>query len=158
MQLAVSALRTQERTTVPEVAEKVEKPREIPPNAAPRSEIDRVRARVAALGFEWHDAVSKAGIARNTGYTLLRGIASVGTLRKLEEWVVKQEHARGAKPARAASEDEKDVEAWAELGRELLELDPDGFKARLDGLRQFVKAQKDQEAAIRKMFRATPEE
>lgn len=158
MQLAVSALRTGERSTVLEVTEKAEKAREIPPNAAPRADVDRVKGRIKALGLEWHEACDKAGIARNTSYTLKRYQASVGTLRKLEEWVVKQEHARGAKPVHTASDGDRNVEAWAELGRELLELDPDGFQARLDGLRQFVKAKRDQEAAIRKMFRATPEE
>lgn len=132
----------------------MEKAREIPPNAAPRDDVDRVRKRLERLGVDFHEAVKKAEISRNTGYRLLRGEGSIGTLRQLEEWVVKQERSRGVK----SSDRERAVEEWAELGGDLSKLDLEDFGQMLAALRDYVGAKKQMASAIRKMFRATPEE
>lgn len=114
-----------------------------------------MRERILRLGIDFHAAVKDAGISRPTGYTLLRGTASVGTLRRLEDWVVRQESKRGGAQPRDGSAVQLDE--WTQLGRELAELDPDDFDRTIDGLRDLIAAKKLQATAIRKMFRATPE-
>lgn len=138
----------------------MDKRREIPavkPNAAPRADVDRVSQRIASLGYDFHDAVEKAGISRATAYRFQSYTASVGKLRELEEWVVKEE-ARQKKPAQPTIEQQDAQQAeWAEIGRELARLDPQLFAATLDGLRDVLESVKLREQGIRKMFRATPD-
>lgn len=138
----------------------MDKRREIPatkPNAAPRADVDRVSQRIASLGIDFHDAVEKAGISRATAYRFQNYTASVGKLRELEEWVVKEE-ARQRKPAQPTIEQQDAQQAeWAEIGRELARLDPALFAATLDGLRDVLESVKLREQGIRKMFRATPD-
>jgi hypothetical protein len=139
----------------------MEKRREIPapknPNAPSRSDVERVRGRITALGLDWIDACEKAGLGRATAYRLLKGEASIGKLRELEEWVVKEE-AKQHKPA-LGTKDEQDgkLSEWSSLGEELMRLDPARFADTLDGLRDVLASVKLTRSAFQKMFRATPD-
>jgi len=148
-----------ERETTATVAKAMEKRGQIPakPNAAPKADVDRVRARVEALGLDWHDAVKSSGLSYSTGYRFLNYEGSVGKLRTLEEWVVKEE-AKRKQPARPTiAESDAQSAEWLELGRQLADLDPAQFQVVLEGLRDIVEATKLTQAAFRKMLRATPD-
>ncbi len=127
---------------------------EIPPNAAPLASVQAVKKRIEALGIDYHEGVKLAGVSRNTGYTLLRGRGSLGKLREIEDWLVREE-AKRPRP-KPASKDERLTE-WSDLGAELARLDPARMDEMLEGLREIVKAKKMETNAILKIFRATPE-
>lgn len=133
--------------------------REIPtdqkPNAAPRSDVDRVVARIKALGIEYHSAVKQARLSRQTGYRLLGYTASVGTLRKLEEWVVAEEHRQNKAAAFTKDQGEQLLEGWQQLGEELLSLDPAGFAIAADSLRDVIESIRIGKRAADKMLLAT---
>ncbi|HET9748352.1 MAG TPA: hypothetical protein VFS06_03525 [Casimicrobiaceae bacterium] len=131
----------------------MDKQREIPPHAAPRDFVDRVKKRVEAIGVSFHDAVEKAGVSRNTGYKLLRGEGSLGSLRRIEDWLVREEAKRG--PQEKLSKDE--MAEWADLGRELQKLDQQRFEAMLVGLRELVAVRKREDEVLRQMFRPNPD-
>lgn len=156
MQGLVALLETDYGSTV---AEAMEKRQEISakPNAAPRSEVERVRRRIDALGIDWHDAVTQAGLSRPTGFRLLNGQGSVASLRSVDEWAAKEEIRLKRKPDTNAEQQASALEEWAELGRQLQELDPARFATTLDGLRDVLESVKLQRQAIHKMFRATPD-
>jgi hypothetical protein len=139
----------------------MEKRREIPaatkPNAAARADVDRVRQRIESLGMDFHDAVESAGMSRPTGYRFLKGEGSVGKLRELEEWVVKEERRLKRPPQPTADEQDAMQLEWAEIGRELARVDPVLFGQALDGLRDMLGSVKLRDQAIRKIFRATPD-
>ena len=127
----------------------------IPPNAASKHDVERVRARVEDLGKPWANAVIAAGLGRNVGFKLLRGHGSVASLRKIDEWAASEESRR---PPRSKEKQKASrVEEWASLGAELAVLDSEKFDAMLEGLRDLVKAKRDEGAAILKMFRANPD-
>lgn len=130
----------------------MEKRGEIPPNAAPRESVSAVKERIEALGVNFHEAVKSAGLTRNTGYKLLRGTASLGSLRKVEDWLVREEAKRGP---REKSEPD-DLAEWAGLGRDLRELDPQRFVAMLEGVREIVAARKREREVLARIFRPTP--
>lgn len=154
----VARLDTVDSSTVGDVTEQPSDSRktsQIPPNAASRHEVDRVRSRVDDLGVTWHDAVAKADLGRNVGFKLLRGHGSVASLRKIDEWAASEESRR---PSRSKDQKRTSKTAeWATLGAELAELDPAKFESMLDGLRDLVKAKRDEGAAILKMFRPNPD-
>ena len=123
------------------------------PNAAPKAAVDDAIRRAEALGYEWLDAVMKAGKSRNIAFTLKRGTASVASLRAVEDWLVKQEQTqRPKRPTEGAP-----ISEWTALGTELLEIDPTEFARMLEGLREIVKAENAKRGAIRKMFRVNPD-
>lgn len=137
----------------------MEKRKEIPaekPNAAAKADVERVRERIDRLEIDFHDAVKRAGFSKPTGYRLLNAEASVGTLRELEEWVVKEERRRKQPPQPTSEEIDARLVEWNDLGRELMQLEPQQFDASLDGLRDLVQSIKLRDRAITKMFRATP--
>jgi hypothetical protein len=127
-----------------------------PPNAAPKADVDRVRARVDALGYEWHDAIKRAGLSYSTGYRFLNYEASVGKLRELEEWIVREESKRNRKPLPTGEEQDERLAEWATIGAELMKSDPQRFNEVLDGLRDVLEATKLTQNAFLKILRATP--
>jgi hypothetical protein len=127
------------------------------PNAATRADVERVKSRINALGVDFHDAVKQADISYPTGYRILKGDASVGSLRKLEDWVVKEERRRKLPAQPTAEEQDARLAEWLEIGRELARLDPGLFDNALDGLRDMLGSVKLREQAISKIFRATPD-
>lgn len=131
----------------------MEKGREIPPHAAPRDFVESVRKRVEAIGVSFHDAVKSAGLSRNTGYKLLRGEGSLGSLRQVEDWLVREEAKRGPRP----STEKAELDEWGELGVALKELDPRRFDAMLEGIREIVAARKRERDVLSKMFRPNPD-
>lgn len=133
----------------------MEKPREIPPNAASRDQVASVQRRVEALGVGFHDAVKAAGLGRNLGYRLLRGEGSVGSLRKVEDWLVREEAKRG--PRAAEKREANALKEWAELGEALRELDPARFEQFLIGIREIVKAKQTEKSVLVQMFRVNPD-
>lgn len=116
-------------------------------NSAPVDQVKKVQERVESLGWGWHDAVEKAGLSRNVGYTLLRGTASIGSLRIVEKWTSEQEQEQAK-----SSEDESPKEAWARLGDELLALGEDHLTAIEEALREYISAEKRRRAALSKML------
>lgn len=129
----------------------MEKQREIPPNAAPRETVERVKKRIEVIGVDFHDAVKRAGLSRNTGFKLLRGEGSQGSLRKIEDWLVREESKRGPRPK------EDPIADWTELGRDLQQLDPRRFEAMLEGVREIVAVRKRESEVLLKMFRPNPD-
>lgn len=154
MQVGVARLDTAFGPTVDEVTEKTDVVRKIPPNAPSRSELDRVKKRVIDLGREWHEFADAADVSRPVAYALLRGEGSVASLRKIDELAAREEAKR---PTATKNSKVNRAAEWAALGAELAELDPDRFEKMLDGLRDLVKAKRMEDAAILKMFRATPD-
>lgn len=148
MQANVRVLETDYADTVGEPMEKQPISR---PNAPAKSDVDRVTRRFERLGngMDFVDAVIAAGISRATAFRLQNGEASVATLRKFEEWVVKQESVRGIR----SSEIARSVEEWTELGDDLAKLDPERFNEMLTALRAIVGATKTIDSAMRTMFR-----
>ncbi|MGE0547594.1 MAG: hypothetical protein AB7O24_04370 [Kofleriaceae bacterium] len=138
-------------------AKSPDKPGEKPPNAAPKADVDRVRSRIAELGIEFHECVKRAGLGYATGYRFLNYTASVGSLRKLEEWVVKEER-RQKRPAQPTGDEQDErLAAWTEMGRELQQIDPDHFESVIDGLREVLEAEKLRASGFRKILRANPD-
>jgi hypothetical protein len=137
----------------------MEKRGQIPgkPNSAPKADVDRVRARIEALGIDWHDAVKAAGLSYATGYRFLKYEGSVGKLRELEEWVVKQEAKRDRPPMPTGVEQDARLAEWSELGAELMRLDPQRFNEVFEGLRDVLEAAKLTQSAFLKILRATPD-
>lgn len=137
----------------------MEKRGQIPakPNAATKSDVERVRARVAALGYEWHDAIKRAGLSYATGYRFLNYEASVGKLRELEEWVVKEEGKRNRPVLPTAAEQDERIAEWSKLGDALMKADPQRFQEVLEGLRDVVEAARLTQLAFLKILRATPD-
>lgn len=114
-------------------------------------EVLRVRERVEALGWGWHDAVENSGVSRNVGYTLLRGEGGVKSLRTIEAWLKKKE----ADKAAARSDDPR--EAWSALGAELAELGDEQLPNTIEAIREYISAEKRRRAAFSKLLRPTPE-
>lgn len=119
-------------------------------NAASIDAVEKLREQIEALDIDWHDAVESAGVSRNVGYTLLRGEGSIASLRKIEEWYVKAASRREQKkkPPR---------EEWLAIADELEALGPDELGRTIEGLQEYVRAEKRRLAALRKIFRATPD-
>jgi hypothetical protein len=127
---------------------------EIPPNAPPRDRVEDAKARIARLDREWHEVGEAAGVSYAVRYALLRGKGSLGSLRKIEDWLAREEAKQSAsKPAARADM----LEEWRELGNQLQELDAQQFAAALEGLRDLVQSFKLRASGIRKMLRATPD-
>jgi len=125
--------------------------RPVPKNAATKSQVDAVKEKAESLGIDFHDAVKQAGISKNTGYTLLRGIGSIGSLRTIEAWLDKE----GAK--RPSSKAADPLQEWLALGQDLHRLDRRRFDEMLDGLRIVVDAKRREADGISQMFRANPD-
>lgn len=117
--------------------------------------MERVKARVEAIGLDWHVASKNAGLSYATGYRLLRCEASVGKLRQLEEWVIKEESRRKMPSRPSASEQDAMLAEWTDLGRDLSAVDPQHFVRVLEGLRDVVEANKRIQSALRKMLSPT---
>lgn len=149
MQGSVARLSTAYEPTIGDVADKTPQVRDLPPNAAPAAEVERVRTRLERLGIKWHEAVEAAGLSRNTGFTLLRGLGSIASLRRIDEWAAREE---SRKPMSTMKSQQNKQTEWAALGAELADLDPARFDTMLDGLRDFVKAKRDESGALLKMF------
>lgn len=156
MQQAFAILETDSAATV---AKAMEKRREIPakPNSASKADVLRVKARIEALGIDWHDAVKEAKLSYATGYRFLKYEGSVGKLRELEEWVVKEEARKKRPPQPTAAEQDARLAEWLELGRQLAQMDGAHFDDALDGLRKVIEAKKLIETGYRQLFRATPD-
>jgi hypothetical protein len=138
----------------------MEKRKEIPgpkPNAAPKADVDRVRDRLERLGLDLVAAAIQAGMGRATGYRFKNYTASIGKLRELEEWVVKEELKRRIPTQPTNDEKDARIVEWNQLGHELMQIEPHQFAASLEGLRDLVQSIKLRDRAIHKMFRATPE-
>ncbi len=131
--------------------------KQIPPNAAPRADVERVRRRAEGLGMELVLAAQDAGLSRATAFRFQSGEASVGSLRKVDEWLTKQESKRHVPTAGTKDAQSELVAQWTELGEKLMRLDPARFGSTLDGLRDLVESLELQQRAISKMFRATPD-
>lgn len=129
----------------------------IPPNAAPRADVESMRKRVERLGMEWVDALHDAGISRATAFRFLNGKASVASLRRLDEWLLRQEQKKRVPTAGTKDAQDAAITQWTELGEKLMKLDPARFRGTLDGLRDLVESLELQHRAIGKMFRATPD-
>lgn len=123
----------------------------VPKNAATKAQVEEVRLKAERLGIDFHDAVKEAGISRNTGYTLLRGRGSVGSLRTVEEWLLKAAKNSSRRP------NADPLAEWVALGKELHELDRRRFDEMLDGLRVVVDAKKREADGINHMFRGNPD-
>lgn len=123
------------------------------PNAAARADVDDARRRVEELGLDWHETVQKI-LSRNTAYTLLRGEGSVGSLRKIEDWLVTKEAERAIERPKGKA---NTIAEWAAIGEQLHELDADKFEKVLDGLRDVLRATKIEQGGILKMFRPNPD-
>lgn len=121
-------------------------------NAAPIDAVDKVRERVEALGYEWKKAIELAGVSRNVGYTLLRGEGSLASLRKVEDWVAREQAKQKTTAAKRSPRDE-----WMALADELESLGGDELANTIEGLQEYIRAEKRRRAALRKMFRATPD-
>jgi molybdenum-dependent DNA-binding transcriptional regulator ModE len=146
----------------PSVAKAMDKRREIPgsqkPNSAPRADVDRVLKRISELGLDVHVASKAAGLSRMTGYRFLDYEASVGSLRTLEEWVVKEEAKRQKTGATTTREQHDQLLAeWTRLGEELVQIAPARFADAMDGLRDMIESVRLQQRALHKMFRPTPD-
>jgi hypothetical protein len=141
------------------VAKAMEKRGQIPakPNSAPKVDVDRVKARIEALELDWHDAVKSAGLSYATGYRFLKYEGSVGKLRQLEEWVLKEELRRKKTPQPTAAEQDAQFAEWMELGQQLSSVDPEHFQRVLEGLRDVLEAARLTQSAFRKMLRVTPD-
>lgn len=138
----------------------MEKRREIPaqkPNAAPKSDVDRVLKRIEQLGVSGEDALEGAGYSRPTWFRFKKYETSVGTVRAVEEWAVKEEGKRRKPSAPTTTEQEALLAEWAKLGEQLLAADPARFHSTLDGLRDVLESVKLTQRAFSKMFRATPD-
>lgn len=139
----------------------MEKRREIPPkkpNAAPRADVDRVLRRIDQLGFGGEESVERAGFARATYFRLKRYEASVGTVRSIEEWAVKEEGRQRKPSTPTGPQEDALLKEWSDLGERLLAADPGQFTRTLEGLRDMVESLRLQQQAILKMFRANPEQ
>lgn len=123
------------------------------PNAAPKADVDDVRKRVEALGLDFVDTVEGI-LSRNTAYTLLRYEGSVGSLRKVQDWLVKKEADRSAERPKSKI---APISEWTAIGEALLELDRDKFDTILDGLRDILRARKIEEGGIAKISRPNPD-
>ncbi len=118
-------------------------------NAAPKDDVEKLRDEIEATGLDWHEAVQRAKLSRNVGYTLLRGEGSVGSLRTIQEWWAKEGPAR--RPNRSVREE------WNAIADELEALGPDELAGKIEALGEYVRAEKRKRAALLKLFRATPE-
>jgi hypothetical protein len=101
--------------------------------------------------------VKAAGLSYATGYRFLKYEGSVGKLRELEEWVVKQEAKRDRPPMPTGVEQDARLAEWSELGAELMRLDPQRFNEVFEGLRDVLEAAKLTQSAFLKILRATPD-
>lgn len=121
-------------------------------HSAPLDQVLRVREQVESAGFDWHkDAVPGANLSRNVGYTLLRGEGSLGSLRRIEEWLSKKQVDQDAKKSRTPREQ------WAQLADELESLGADQFDITIEGLQEYIRAEKRRRAAFHKLLRVNPD-
>lgn len=129
----------------------------IPPNAAPRADVEAMKKRVERLGLDWVDALNDAGISRATAFRFLNGQASVASLRRLDEWLLKQEQKKRILSPGSKTVQDSAIARWTELGEKLMALEPERFREILDGLTEYVGGVEMQQRALSKMFRATPD-
>jgi hypothetical protein len=141
------------------VEEPMAKAREIPggkkpersyANAASKESVQAVRERVEALGVDWHDACEQSDVSRNVGYTLLRGEGGIASLRKIEKWLADKEAQVEAQKARDPKE------RWQRLADELQELGMSELDTTMDGIEEYIRAEKRRRAALQKILRITP--
>jgi hypothetical protein len=145
----------------------MEKRREIPgqkldadkPNAAPRADTDRVLQLLDQLGITTEKAfVDKFQISSRASYYRLKKFElSLGGVREIEEWLVREAQRRRLDIAPSRTEQSELLAEWARLGEQLLAADAAQFRSTLDGLRDMVESARLQQLAISKMFRATPD-
>jgi len=138
----------------------MEKRREISavkPNAAPKSDVDRVLKRLEMLGVSGEDALEGAGYSRPTWFRFKKYETSIGTVRAVEEWALKEEAKRKRPSTPTSTEQQALMAEWLALGEQLLASDPARFHSTLDGLRDVLESVKLQQRAFSKMFRATPD-
>jgi hypothetical protein len=138
----------------------MDKPREIPGVAVPKNhatvaQVAEVVARAAAIGLDWVDLCKRAGIERATAFRLKAGRASIGSLRSVEEFLVKLE-AKAPKQL-VGSSAAAPITEWAELGARLRELDPNRFGEMLNGLRLLVDAKEQEKNAFSMFLRPNPD-
>jgi hypothetical protein len=140
----------------------MEKRREISgakkPNAAPRADVDRVIQRIKRLNMSGVKALKAAGFSRPTWFRLKKYDASTGTVRDLEEWLLKQEVRHGDLPQPTKSEEDALLDDWNRLGEELIEFDANAFRERVAGLRKLVEGVRLQRQGLRQMFGTTPDD
>lgn len=137
----------------------MEKRRESPapkPNAAPRADAERVLKRIEDLGIKGEDAFEAAGLSRPTYFRMKKYEASVGTVRKIEEWLLGEERRRQKPEGPSKSEEERLMAEWAQLGEDMLATNPARFRHMLESLREVVDAERRMQQAEAKAFRATP--
>lgn len=60
------------------------------PNAAPAEVVRDLLARISSLGLDAHDVFARAGVSRATGYRILSGTASLGSVRRVNAWLASQ--------------------------------------------------------------------
>lgn len=131
--------------------------KDLPPNAAPRSDVEQLQRRVANLGMTWVAAVEEAGLGRATAYRFRNGTASVASARQLDEWLLRQEQKKRIPSPGTKSAQDAAIAKWTELGEKLMILEPDRFREILDGLAEYVGGVEMQQRALSKRFRATPD-
>lgn len=138
----------------------MDKRREIPgskrPNAAPKADVDRILQRFEQLGLDGEDAVEAAGFGRATYYRLKKYEASVGTVRKIDEWSLREANGRRKPSSPTGNEQEQLLAEWQRLGEQLMEADPARLTSTMDGVRDVLESVLLQQRAILKMLRATP--
>ncbi len=139
----------------------MEKRREAPsdkPFAAPRADVERVLARLDAMGLNTlEDVMRGAKISRPTYFRFKRGDASVGTVRSIEEFAVREESKRRVPSAGTKSQQDGLMAEWLDLGEQLMAADPERFRSTMDGVRDMLEAARLTQRALSKMFRATPD-
>jgi len=138
----------------------MEKPREIPGVAVPKNhataaQVAEVVARANAIGQEWVELCKKAGIERATAFRLKAGKASIGSLRSVEDELVRIE-AKSRRPL-VGSNAESPLAEWAELGAKLRELDAARFAEMLTGVRLLVDAKIQEKNAFAMILRPNPD-
>lgn len=149
----VSPLGTTYDLTIGDVADtKTLHAKPLPPNAASIDEVNRVKKRLETLGFGFHEATKAAGISKSVSFRLLRGLASLASLRKLEDWLVREE-TRSPVPTVKATQSKQNE--WASLGAAIADADPEGFETMLEGLRDLVKAERDRSIALLKIVHSS---
>ena len=151
MQPPIALVETPVADTLGEVTEKTTKAKEPGPNAASKESIDRLRRRIEdGLKLKFTDGIQEAGLSHATAFRMVKYDASVGSVKRVDEWVRKREIDLGI---RSSDQQARMVDEWAELGAELSRLDPADFEERLAALHDYVRAKKMLSEASKRLGR-----
>lgn len=109
--------------------------------------------RAKELGVDW-DELAKKHSSRSTAWRAATSGATPKLLRAIDAELTEIEEALGLSKSRGAM-----LQAWNELGADLLLLDDDGltFRRVCDGVRKNLQAAKELQAANAVFHQATPD-